>query len=790
MSPEKMSRSDRFAWRLVEAVTRRPWTVAGLAALSILVAVVGAANLEFSNNYRVFFSPENPELIAFNEFQDTYTKNDNIMFVLKADGEDVFTPRIADAVEELTRQAWQIPYAIRVDSISNFQHSWADGDDLTVEDLIRDASSLSEEDLAERRDVALSEPLLRGNLISPDADTTGINVTIQYPELSLNEVPETAAAARRMAAKIEADYPGVRVAITGVSMLNNAFAEAGIRDSMTLMPLMFGVLVLFMVIALRSVGGTLVTLTIIAGSAGAALGLAGWAGLKLTPISVTAPIIIMTLAIADSIHVLVAMFSLMQKGMEKIEALKESFRINFVALVITSVTTIVGFLGLNFSDAPPFRDLGNITAMGIAAALIYSLTLLPALIAILPVKVRRAAGGRAGLIDRGLSRLAGWVTCRYRPVLVGTSLLALVLIALVPMIELNDEWVKYFDHRVPFRGDAEFAMDNLNGIYLVEYSLESGKRGGINEPDYLAGLERFSTWLSEQPGVTHVYSYSDIIKRLNRNMHGDDAAYYRIPEDRELAAQYLLLYEMSLPYGLDLNDRINIDKSATRVTASVGEISTAQVRELIDRADVWLAENEPSTLSTHATGATVMFSHISERNIHSMLRGNVIALLLIAGIMVFALRSVGMGALSILPNALPVLMTFGLWALLVRQVGMAAATVTATSLGIVVDDTVHFLAKYLRARREMQLDRPEAIRYAFETVGRAIISTSIILSFGFAMLALSTFRINAQMGLLTALTILIALPSDLLLLPSLLMIGYKTTRQEVTNHEEVLAHAS
>jgi predicted RND superfamily exporter protein len=273
--------------------------------------------------------------------------------------------------------------------------------------------------------------------------------------------------------------------------------------------------------------------------------------------------------------------------------------------------------------------------------------------------------------------------------------------------------------------------------------------------------------------VEHVYSYADIIKRLNKNMHGDDSAWYRIPEDRELAAQYLLLYELSLPFGLDLNDRISVDKSASRVTVSLPEISTKRVREFIARSKTWLAFNAPGYMATEPTGATVMFSHISERNIKSMLTGNALALVLIALVIVFSLRSFRLGVLSLIPNTLPILVTFGLWAILVGRVGMAAATVTSTSLGIIVDDTVHFLAKYLRARREQNLDPPEAVKYAFDTVGQAIVATTIILGIGFSILATSTFLINAHMGLLTALAIAVAFLFDFTLLPVMLLIGHE-----------------
>ena len=767
-----ISGTDRFALRLIDLVLRRRWWVIAASVLVVFAIGSGARFLGMSNNYSDFFSPDNPELTTFEAFQDTYTKNDNILFVVRPEEGDVFAPRVAEAIERITEESWQIPFVLRVDSITNFQHSWADGDDLTVEDLIRDGGSLSEAEFAAKREVVMNEPLLHGNLVSLDGRTTGVNVTLQYPEKSLTEVPAAAAVAREIADGIRAEYPDMKIVISGVSMLNNAFAESGQQDAMTLVPFMYVVLILGMVITLRSISGTVATLVIIALSTIAAMGFAGFAGIKLTPISLTAPTIILTLAIADSVHILLSMRTFQRLGMGKIPALRESFRINFLAVSITSITTIVGFLSLNFSDAPPFWHLGNITAFGIGSAWMLSMTVLPALVSMLPMRVRQSANGGRSL-DSLLGRLGRWVTARHRPLLIGMGLTVVFLLAMVPTIELNDEWVKYFDKSVTFRTDTEYAIENLTGVYTIDYSIPSGEPSGISNPEYLKNLAAYTSWLREQPEVRHVYSYADIIRRLNKNLHGDDPAWYRLPEDAEMAAQYLLLYELSLPYGLDLNDRINIDKSATRVTATVADLSTVDTRRFIDRTEAWLVDNVPERMQAKATGAAVMFSHISKRNIESMLRGNAIAIVLIAFIMYFALRSRGLALLSVVSNAVPILMTFGIWALFVGKVGMAAATVTATSLGIVVDDTVHFLSKYRRARNEKGLPTPKAIHYAFETVGTPIVVTTVVLSFGFAVLAASTFRINAEMGLLTALAILTALVVDFFLLPAILMIGHK-----------------
>lgn len=772
-------KTDDWAESLARNVIQYRWWVI-LASLALLfTSLNGARFLEFSSNYRVYFSDQNPELRTFENFQATYTKNDNILFVLKAKEGTMFTQSMAEAQESLTKAAWQIPYSIRVDSITNFQHSWADGDDLTVEDLIHQADTLSYSELQNKKSTALSEPLLKNSLISPDASAVGVNVTLNFPEKSLMEVPTAVAEARKIVAEINAQHPDIAIALSGLSMMNNAFAESSQLDMQSLVPLMYAVMLIVMIVVLRSFSATFSTLLIIAFSTLTAMGMAGYLGIKLSPPSASAPTIILTLAIADSIHILVSVLHAMREGKNKTEAIVEGIRVNFLPVSITSLTTIIGFMSLNFSDSPPFWDLGNITAIGIAAAWLYSITFLPALLSVLPVKVKARKQKNTGLIA-ALDKLALLVTRRYRTILVLMTVVTVGLITQIPKLELNDEFVKYFDHRIQFRGDAEFSIDNLTGLYLAEYSVGAKDTGGISDPEYLQGLEKFVSWLRQQPEVMHVYSYTDIIKRLNKNMNADDSMFYRMPQDRELAAQYLLLYEMSLPYGQDLNDRINVDKSATRVTTTLKDISTIDMRAFLARAENWMQTNLPPYMQAKATGASVMFSYISERNIDSMLYGNILAVLAISVILMFALRSFRFGALSILPNVLPIAMMFGVFSLISGWVGMAAATVTATSLGIVVDDTVHFFSKYLRARREKGLNQPEAIRYAFRTVGVAILFTTVILTLGFAVLMTSSFLINSQSGLLTAIAIVCALVFDFLMLPALLMLGYKKQAEKET----------
>ena len=742
-----------------------------LILVTTLVLVAAAASglqfISFKTDYRVFFSEDNPQLKAFEQLQNTYTKTDNVMFVLAPKDGNVFTPETLASIARLTEAAWQIPYSIRVDSVTNYQHTEAEGDDLIVADLVPEEvlGELDEPALQRIRDIAVNEPLLVNHLISGKGHVTGINVTIQLPDDTTGkEVPEVTAFSRDLVKQVTAENPDLDVYLTGMAIMNNSFPEVSIHDQQTLVPMVFGIIVLTLVLLLRSFVATIGTFLIITFSILTAMGLAGWAGIPLTPPSASAPTIIMTLAVADCVHILVTFLHAMQGGLDKRAAIVESIRINLQPVFLTTVTTIIGFLSMNFSDAPPFRDLGNIVATGVAAAFIFSMTFLPALMLVLPVRVKAKAARKVQLVDR----FAEMVIARRSFLFWGMGIIIVTLVSFVPRNELNDEFIKYFDETVDFRSATEFTTANLTGLYTVDYSLGNGEVGGINEPAFLRDVERFADWFRAQENVLHVNTLTDIMRRLNMNMHGDDPDWYRLPDERELAAQYLLLYEMSLPYGLDLNNQIDISKSATKMTVFLQSLSSNELLAMEDRAQQWLAENAPHMQSAGAS-PSIMFAYIGQRNIRSMLVGTSIALVLISLILVFALRSLKIGLISLVPNIAPAAMGFGLWGLLYGQVGLGLSIVAGLTLGIVVDDTVHFLSKYLRARREQGMNPEDAVRYAFNTVGVALLVTTIVLVAGFLVLAQSAFKLNSDMGLLTSITIAFALLADFLFLPPLLM---------------------
>lgn len=753
-------------------VLKYPWWVLLGNLLLVILMSAGLSKLYFRGDYRIFFAADNPQLVAFEQMQDEFNKSDNMLLAIASKDGTVFTASTLTLIKQLTDEAWQTPHSIRVDSITNFQHTEADNDDLIVEDLLLDASMLNTDKIAKVRQVALNEPTLVHRLISPNASVTAINITVQLPEVDKNkEVFDVYNFVQQLKQNAEAAHPELDFYLGGVIALNQAFASEAEHDARTLVPLMFGIIILLLAVLLRSVFGALATVIIIIFTITSTLGIAGWSGIFLSTATVNVPTFVMTLAVADCVHVIASMQFALNRGDSKTDAIRYSMQRNIMPVFITSATTAIGFLTLNFSDVPILADLGNLTAVGVMLACWLSIAALPALLNILPIKAR--ANTQSGT-DTAMDKIANFVIKRHKILLPAMTLLMLVFAGFISLNKVNDEAVKYFATSTEFRQSMDFLDQNLASSTSMDFVLSSGETSGVNKPDFIAAVEQFSQWLSAQPEVVHVNSISDIFKRLNKNMHADDPAYYKVPTQQDEAAQYLLMYEMSLPYGLDLNSQLNVDKSATRIVATLHNMGSSELIGFEQKALSYLTDQMPQYQAAAASTA-LMFGHIGERNMASMLKTLPMALVLISLLLVFSLRSWRMGLISLVPNITPAAIGFGIWGLSSGEINLGLSVVAGISLGIIVDDTVHFLAKYQHARQEGR-DAEAAVRYAFNSVGRALWITTAVLVIGFSVLMFSSFRLNSDLGQLTAIIILTALVIDFLFLPAFLLKFDKDTK--------------
>ncbi|MFT4517692.1 MAG: putative RND superfamily exporter protein [Halioglobus sp.] len=749
--------------KMIEFLVRYTLPISLVNLLLMLAIAFGGSHLSIEAGIRVLFSPDDPNLLAEIKIEETYGKEDNILLVVDAIDGDIFTADHLATIENMTAEAWQVPNSRRVDSVTNYLYTSVDGDELTIGPLIEGAREFSPQRLAQIREVALAQEAILGRLIAPAGNVAAVNISLNlHADGKAAALEASVNYARKIARQAEADNPGVQVHIAGLALTEQTLAEVTASDGATLIPGLFAMVLVVLALSLRSTLAALCTVITIALSVVVGMGYAGWAGLAINSVNVSAPTIIMTLAVADCIHLLSHFLRHLNAGVEKREAVLLSMRENLYPVILTSVTTAIGFGSMNFSDSPPFGELGTISAVGVMAALWVSMTLLPGLMLSLPFK-----GSSKPRREWPLESLANWVVGNHKSIFWIGLATVLVIISFIPRMALNDDPAGYFSDAIPLTKAIRVVEDKLSGTQNVHYSLDSGEPGGVADPQYLKQVGGFVDWLRAQPEVTNVESFVHTLKRLNQVMHEDDSEWYRLPDERALAAQYLLLYEISVPYGQDVTYQVSADKSALKVTA-VLKNQKSRVLDFEERSRKWLNDNAPE-LVTRGAGHAISFASIGLRNINNMLVGSVLAIILVSTCLIFAFRSLRFGLVSFIPNLFPALVSLGIWSAVVHEVNMAASVVFSMTLGIVVDDTTHFLVKYREARTVRQLDPANAIREVFTTVGRALVATSAVLAAGFLVLAQSNFSVNSTSGILMSLTIIIALLLDLLFLPALLL---------------------
>lgn len=750
----------------ITAILRYRWWVVLTTLLFIALAVKGFENIKIVSDYKSFIDPEFPPFIQLEEMEAAFTENQNLMVAVVPENGDLFTAENIALVQMITDKLWLVPYVLRVDSITNFQHTEANGDDLLVGDLFPMDGPISDEILSRGKSFAPTEPRLVKNLVSKNLNAGVVSALFAIPdEVVAHEAnTEILAAVDKILEEAKALSPQAKFYKAGVVPIDHSLGKYGQQDNATLIPGMLLLMAVILYVMTRSLSGVAAAASVVVFTGIGTLGLLGLRGWIIDPGSAIAPIVIMTLAVADSVHIVEGMQNAMRSGAAKIDAIAQSLKDNFLPVFLTSLTTVMGVVTFTFAEMPSQQRLGVTVALGVTLAFVLSVTLLPALLAILPMKTAPARS-TTSVFDK----IANFSIKHFKSIVVIFTLLTVALASLIPLNRFNDSPSAMLAKRTPERQATEFYEENISGIIKIDVAIFAASAGGVSDPEFLAKVDEFVNWARAKDNIDNVATITDTFKRLNQNMHGGDPEYYVIPQSRELAAQYLLLYEMSLPYGLSLDNELNQDKSGLRMTLILSHSDSEQIVKTKWEIQKWFATNAPE-LDAVVTGATQLMAELSYLHmIPSMLKGGIIAILMVSLVLFFALRSLRLGMLGITANMAPVAMGYGIWYLIDGQVNFIVASVAGVCLGVVVDFAVHFLSKY-RRERKLGCDTDTAIRKTFAKVGRPLWVTMIVLVSGFWLLMLSPVTLSFSMGYLTGIIIVLALLFDFFALPALLKI--------------------
>jgi hypothetical protein len=750
----------------IKNIFRFRWLVIASSILLFVFAANGLGRITIASDYKSFLNPNYEGLVQLNKVEAIFTENNRMMVAIAPPHETIFTAKTIAMLQDITEQAWLLPYATRVDSIVNYQHTRADGDDLYVGSFFPDDKPITQAMLEVARTVSTVEPAIKHNLVSLKQDVAVLQVTFDFPADSAMSIAndESVIAAYKLFESYEQAYPDTNFYLTGTPVIDHALGKYGKRDNVTLIPAMLALMALILFVMTRSISGVFAAGIIVIFTGVITLGLLGWTGWIIDPASSMASIVIMTLAVADSVHIIEGMQKSMRGGANKITAIADSFYENVSPVFLTSLTTVFGVITFTFTNLATLERIGVTVALGVTIAFILSVSLLPALLAVLPMKVKPRHEG-----DSIYLKLARFTTSRYRPIVIVAVVVVAILASLAPLNRFNDSPQALVASYTEERKAVDFFENYVTGVTQVDIAIFSGTAGGVNDPVFLKKIDEFDSWLKQDESVNHVATIADMFKRLNKNMHGDDPAWNRLPESQNLAAQYLLLYEMSLPYGLDLNNQIDIDKSGVRTTIIMSNGDSENIYRKQQEIYQWFSDNAPE-LTAIVSGVVPTMAEVSYRHmIPGMMNGGMIAIAMVSLVLLFALRRIKLGIMGMLANMVPLLMGYGIWYLINGQVNFVVASVAGICLGVVVDFAVHFLSKYQRERRA-GCNTETAIERAYIKTGRPLWTTMVMLVSGFWLLMLSPVTLSFSMGALTGIVILLALVFDLLVLPALLMI--------------------
>lgn len=749
------------AERIVDLLLRRRWQLLVLLIALLLLLGTGLTRLQISADNRAFFGESNQEYSDLRRIDETYTLSTILLLMMIPPEGTAFEPETLRSLRQMTNDAWQMPFALRVDTPINHMHSYAEGDELLVEPMLDEFAEITPEAAARFRDLAMASDDMRNTLLSADGDAYGLTIRVVLPEGQPDARTQVERYLRDMVAQWRSTWPDWEFRATGGLLGNNLLARVAFEDILFLVPLAFLAVTILFALAMGSVVKVVASLSVLFSATIATFGFAGWTGVVLTAGTAISPLAVMVLVSTSCVHIVLAWIRAAEDSSTP-DPFRHSLVENLAPVTVSHLTTAFGFLCLNFSPSPPLADMGNIVAFGLVFGHLAVFVIMPVFLANRQTK----GAGRLMVSGAQMRQLASWIVARKTvwlavfPVLIGFGVIG------ITRIDYDDNVIRYFDHRYELRQDSEAIQDRLTGLESLQFSFRAPEGASVFDPDFLNRVDRFVTWIESHADVVAVAALTEIIKDLNQNMSGGDPADYMVADSQAANAQLLMFYELSLPVGMDLNVMMDVDRTQTLVTVTVNADHSATIRSVAENAEAWLAENEPS-IATRASGIAIAFARISERNNRQMLGGFLVVLALVSATMIITLRSVRFGLLSLVPNLIPAVLAFGFWGLFLGDVNLGSTVVTTMTFGIVVDDTVHFLMHYLRCRRRGMGIQP-SLEDTFAVVGSAICLTSVALVTGFAIMAASGFAINQHIGLLTSVVIIFALISDLFLLPALL----------------------
>lgn len=737
-----------------------------MLATILLVASLAPGLAHFSEDYnvRTWFRESDPNIKELDKFEKMFGNDENLVLVINSPS-GIFDKESIEILREITEKAWQVHQVLRVDSLINYNYTYAEDDDINVEPFLEEGE-LTLEYLKERKETALSHKVMPEYLISKDGKSAMIFARLVTLETSPN-YERIIKEARELLKPYENKHDHTYY-VMGEAAVNDAFREIANNDAALIMPILFALIIFYLVWVFRSFVAMLLPLVVTIFSVVGTLGFCFYIGYKFTSILSILPGILIAISIADTVHIMVSYFQFRGMGSATKEAAFKALDKNLIPTFLTTVSTMIGFLSLSTTELQPIRQLGLLASFGCALAWIVTIFLIVPWISKVDFKVPKIFSERLNSSGEATEFSRGWVVKLHRysnPIIIVFSIMTVISFYIAAQSNVNSNPYEYFKERTHIRKGNDFVRQSFGGNAGPEIVIESGKSEGIKEPEFLKKVEKFKKRVDAKEEVNKTIDIVSIIKDMNKSLYGGKEEEYKLPETQKAIAEQLFLYSMSLPQGMDLNNRMTLKNDAIRMSIlwsvydSRGWLNGAKELEVMAKEE---------GLDVFVTGKFLLFQRMMDYVVETFFTSVTMALFLVALLMSIIFRSIKLGLLSLVPNVLPLVFGGAFMKLMDIDLNIGSSLVASVCLGIAVDDTIHFLSNFYRYRSQgYSLD--ETIAKIYTYTGSALIVTTAILASGFGLYMIGDFIPNVNFGLLCAVILTVALVVDLVFLPALLI---------------------
>ena len=730
----------------------------------ILTCLLGSGifRTTFNSSLSALLTQSDPYLNELEEMDRTFPSNGEIRFAFVADkGATVFDSKVLLAISDLKERFTAIPKIQGINTILDFTSPE------TQRRLFSKAiDDLSDSEIAEISEVAKNERFLTTNLLSPDGRLTFAIIEVNTRDSSNAERLQIADSILKLKEELSSLHPEVNLFANSDVILEKASQQDMVDDLTQLMPLVILLCVAIICYCFKSLAIGACILTHVAFTIICTVGILGFFGLSFNNISVIAPLVVVIISVANSVHIISIFKQGLYRGKEDVEAMIYSMRHNLRPVSLAAITTAIGFTSLSMSSSPAIQDFGRIVSVGIAFAYLLTILMLPYMLVRVSNISSVSKETSVTFFQPQLRDLIEFTAQNDKVIFFVCSTLAVLTFCLLPLNETDFNRLDFIASDSDIREYYDVVNESMDRGLGLNYAIETQIENGAIDPAFLREADKFTNWLSEQDEIESVISIVEVIKTINRILNDNDEQQYIIPEESQTNFNYLNAYRTVEDNFLPLNRFIDEDYSAITLIINAREMTNQQMIDLDER----ITQEYPKALSSasliHGSGV-LLFARMDELVTIELLQGYSISLLLITICLTLGFSSLHFGLLSVIPNLLPATMVFGFWAFFVGQIDPFVMMLFSISIGLVVDDTVHILSHYLESRRA-GASKAEAIGSSISTAGPALTITTMVLALGTTVLIFANTLYFQQSAKLLVPIVVLALVLDLLYLPTIL----------------------